>query len=201
MPQTYVESIGANCLSSHFNTIGPHALEHTAAPTAVRPEFSLDELEKAGHRFAGHSQHQRCVECESQGRPGGPGRPIERQDRRGNRRRRIRRRGAAVALERRMGKRIALTPEAVGITGLPHEPGSRAKTPELRVQLARCRSGRRGVRRLTGPVGWEYCPDRLAAEFRYWNSGPDRAPRLPRTKAHFARRAEVYGFPTPPASI
>ena len=26
------------------------------------------------------------------------------------------------------------TPEAAEITGLPHEPGARAKTPELRVQ-------------------------------------------------------------------
>ena len=30
---------------------------------------------------------------------------------------------------------VALTPEAAEITGLPHEPGTRAKTPELRVQL------------------------------------------------------------------
>ena len=30
---------------------------------------------------------------------------------------------------------VALTPEAAEITGLPHEPGSRAKTPELRVRL------------------------------------------------------------------
>ena len=29
---------------------------------------------------------------------------------------------------------VALTPEAAEITGLPHEPGSRAKTPELRVR-------------------------------------------------------------------
>ena len=30
---------------------------------------------------------------------------------------------------------VALTPEAAEITGLPHEPSSRAKTPELRVRL------------------------------------------------------------------
>jgi glutamate synthase domain-containing protein 2 len=30
---------------------------------------------------------------------------------------------------------VALTPEAAEITGLPHEPGLRAKTPELRVRL------------------------------------------------------------------
>ena len=30
---------------------------------------------------------------------------------------------------------VALTPEAAEITGLPYEPGSRAKTPELRVRL------------------------------------------------------------------
>ena len=30
---------------------------------------------------------------------------------------------------------VALTPEAAEITGLPHEPGTRAKTPELRVRL------------------------------------------------------------------
>ena len=30
---------------------------------------------------------------------------------------------------------VALTPEAAEITGLPHEPGVRAKTPELRVRL------------------------------------------------------------------
>ena len=46
MPQTYVESIGANCLSSHFNAIGPYALEHTVAPTTVRPGLSSDDLEK-----------------------------------------------------------------------------------------------------------------------------------------------------------
>ena len=30
---------------------------------------------------------------------------------------------------------VALTPEAAEITGLPHEPGLRAKTPERRVRL------------------------------------------------------------------
>jgi len=31
---------------------------------------------------------------------------------------------------------VALTPEAAEITGLPYQPGTRAKTPELRVSLA-----------------------------------------------------------------
>ena len=43
--------------------------------------------------------HQRCVGCETQGRPGGTERPIEQQSRWWNRRRRSRRRGAATALE------------------------------------------------------------------------------------------------------
>ena len=56
----------------------------------------------AGNR--GHGQpwrtvHQRCVRCENQSRPGRSGRPIERYERRGNRRRGTRLSGAAAAID------------------------------------------------------------------------------------------------------
>ena len=50
--------------------------------------------------------HQRCVGCETQGRPGGTERPNLRYERWGNRRRRSRRVGAAAAFERAEAPRV-----------------------------------------------------------------------------------------------
>ena len=94
-------------------------------------------------RAALRALHQRCVGCETQGRPGRSGRPIERQERWGNRRRRSRRRGAATAIEWRALRREpqavvrSTLPEAeAAVTALVRTPLRGAVRSEVRARSA-----------------------------------------------------------------
>ena len=89
---------------------------YTLSPTSVRRPKAPKAQKPVGQTRAWQGQHQRCVGCENQGRPGRSGRPIQRQERWGNRRRGTRRRGAAAALERRAVRR---EPQAVVRSTLP----------------------------------------------------------------------------------
>ena len=94
-------------------------------------------------RAALRAVHQRCVGCETQGRPGRSGRPIERQERWGNRRRRSRRRGAAAASERRAVRTLL---RAV-VRGTVPAVAAAAPARGSALVRARVQGARHGVRR------------------------------------------------------
>ena len=148
--------------------------------------------------------HRRCVGCGTKGRPGRSGRPIERQLRWGNRRRRSRRRGAATAIEWRAVRR---EPQAVVRSTLPEAAAVLSALVRTAVRVAvrsevRARSAggparmRRALRRVVRePVRGEAgtgrrtgrrtgrhtgAPGRARGDARSRRSRPGRARRRPR---------------------
>ena len=164
-------------------------MRHTLGPTTTRRPEAAVVVERVWQGRAWQGQHQRCVGCETQGRPGRSGRPSLLHPRSGNRRRRSRRSGAATAIEWR-----AVRPEARAVvrSTLPQAEAvvsALVRTPVHRVV-------RSPVRGEAGTGDARSAPGRAGGDARSRRSRPGRARRgLRRALREASARGERGGGP------